>query len=132
MFCFHIFFSIYSGWHKKKHTMSSVCCHQRPWLKYSGMGGTLVLSLIFFSTIFFLSQLYKYIILLIQSLHLYLKRSLADLCKFSFWRAYGSNLSDLSLLLQPTLDFYKNGKKETTIVGADVAKLKNTMESLYR
>ncbi|KAG6792162.1 hypothetical protein POTOM_001305 [Populus tomentosa] len=45
--------------------------------------------------------------------------------------AYGSNLSDLSLLLQPTLDFYKNGKKETTIVGADVAKLKNTMESLY-
>jgi thioredoxin 1 len=54
------------------------------------------------------------------------------LCKISFWRAYGSNLSDSSLLLQPTLDFYKNGKKETTIVGADVAKLKNTMESLYR
>uniref|UniRef100_U5GVY0 Thioredoxin domain-containing protein n=1 Tax=Populus trichocarpa TaxID=3694 RepID=U5GVY0_POPTR len=41
-------------------------------------------------------------------------------------------LASLNIAAVPTLDFYKNGKKETTIVGADVAKLKNTMESLYR
>lgn len=41
-------------------------------------------------------------------------------------------LANLNIAAVPTLDFYKNGKKETTIVGADVAKLKNTMESLYR
>ncbi|KAG5228916.1 thioredoxin [Salix suchowensis] len=41
-------------------------------------------------------------------------------------------LAKLHVAAVPTLDFYKNGKKETTIVGADVAKLKNTMDSLYR
>ncbi|XP_011035472.1 PREDICTED: thioredoxin O2, mitochondrial isoform X1 [Populus euphratica] len=41
-------------------------------------------------------------------------------------------LANLNIAAVPTLEFYKNGKKETTIVGADVAKLKNTMESLYR
>ncbi|CAN1169338.1 Thioredoxin O1, mitochondrial [Linum perenne] len=32
---------------------------------------------------------------------------------------------------QPTLHFYQNGKKTAEIVGADVARLKETMEELY-
>ncbi|CAN1169335.1 Thioredoxin O1, mitochondrial [Linum perenne] len=33
--------------------------------------------------------------------------------------------------IQPTLHFYQNGKKTAEIVGADVARLKETMEELY-
>ncbi|CAK7356401.1 unnamed protein product [Dovyalis caffra] len=53
---------------------------------------------------------------------------------FYSWNVFGNDGMGFGLAaksLLPTLDFYKNGKKATTIVGADVAKLKNTMESLY-
>lgn len=36
------------------------------------------------------------------------------------------------LLLQPTLHFFQNGKKAAEIIGADVARLKDTMDKLYK
>lgn len=35
-------------------------------------------------------------------------------------------------LLQPTLHFFKDGKKATEIIGADIIRMKNTMEELYK
>lgn len=40
-------------------------------------------------------------------------------------------LSDVCLVLQPTLHFFESGKKAAEIVGADVGRLKDTMEELY-
>lgn len=40
--------------------------------------------------------------------------------------------SSCTFMMQPTLQFFKEGKKKEEIVGADVAKLKNLMEQLYK
>lgn len=47
---------------------------------------------------------------------------------------YTSNfdLSSEHFMVQPTLQFFKEGSKKGEIVGADVAKLKNLMEQLYK
>lgn len=37
-----------------------------------------------------------------------------------------------AILLQPTLQFFKNGKKAGEVIGADVELLKDTMEALYK
>lgn len=37
-----------------------------------------------------------------------------------------------SNFLQPTLHFYKDGKKASEVIGADLQRLKNTMEDLYK
>ncbi|KDP24585.1 hypothetical protein JCGZ_26541 [Jatropha curcas] len=42
-----------------------------------------------------------------------------------------SLLSRLSIISVPTLHFFENGKKAAEIVGADVERLKDTMEELY-
>lgn len=34
--------------------------------------------------------------------------------------------------MQPTLHFFKNGKKSGEVIGADVERLKDTMEALYK
>ncbi|KAJ8765946.1 hypothetical protein K2173_020462 [Erythroxylum novogranatense] len=43
----------------------------------------------------------------------------------------GNTLRNLQISSVPTLHFYQNGKKAAEIVGADVARLKNVMETLY-
>ncbi|RID67016.1 hypothetical protein BRARA_D02122 [Brassica rapa] len=43
-----------------------------------------------------------------------------------------NTLSKLSITAVPTLQFFKEGSKKGEIVGADVAKLKNLMEQLYK
>lgn len=43
-----------------------------------------------------------------------------------------NTLSNLSITAVPTLQFFKEGSKKGEIVGADVAKLKNLMEQLYK
>jgi len=35
-------------------------------------------------------------------------------------------------MMQPTLHFFKGGSKQGEVVGADVTKLKNLMEQLYK
>ncbi|KAJ4702653.1 Thioredoxin [Melia azedarach] len=44
----------------------------------------------------------------------------------------GSTLSKLNISAVPTLLFFHNGEKAAEIVGADVSKLKDTMEKLYK
>lgn len=34
--------------------------------------------------------------------------------------------------MQPTLHFFQNGKKAGEVIGADVQRLKDTMEALYK
>ncbi|KAK9088137.1 hypothetical protein Scep_027219 [Stephania cephalantha] len=41
-------------------------------------------------------------------------------------------LSDLKVYSVPTLHFYNNGTKASEVVGADVQRLKQTMENLYK
>ncbi|XP_031481339.1 thioredoxin O, mitochondrial [Nymphaea colorata] len=41
-------------------------------------------------------------------------------------------LSELRIFSVPTLHFFQNGKKVNEVIGADVARLKETMENLYR
>lgn len=36
------------------------------------------------------------------------------------------------LWMQPTLHFFQNGKKASEVIGADVQRLKDTMEALYK
>ncbi|KAG2309064.1 hypothetical protein Bca4012_082006 [Brassica carinata] len=43
-----------------------------------------------------------------------------------------NTLSKLSITSVPTLQFFKEGSKKDEIVGADVTKLKNLMEQLYK
>ncbi|KAF3576369.1 hypothetical protein DY000_02035281 [Brassica cretica] len=43
-----------------------------------------------------------------------------------------NTLSKLSITAVPTLQFFKEGSKKGEVVGADVAKLKNLMEQLYK
>ncbi|XP_050263039.1 thioredoxin O2, mitochondrial-like isoform X2 [Quercus robur] len=43
-----------------------------------------------------------------------------------------SILSKLNITSVPTLHFYQNGKKAAEVIGADVARLTNTMEKLYK
>lgn len=35
-------------------------------------------------------------------------------------------------MLQPTFHFYQGGKKATEVIGADAARLRDTMEQLYK
>ncbi|KAH7838611.1 hypothetical protein Vadar_028925 [Vaccinium darrowii] len=44
----------------------------------------------------------------------------------------GSTLSELNIHSVPTLHFYKDGKKASEVIGADLQRLKNTMEDLYK
>ncbi|XP_044495353.1 thioredoxin O2, mitochondrial [Mangifera indica] len=44
----------------------------------------------------------------------------------------GSTLGKLNITAVPTLLFFNNGKKAAEIIGADVARLKDTMEKLYK
>jgi len=44
----------------------------------------------------------------------------------------GSVLSKLNIASVPTLHFFKDGKKATEIIGADIIRMKNTMEELYK
>ncbi|KAK4440365.1 Thioredoxin O1, mitochondrial [Sesamum alatum] len=44
----------------------------------------------------------------------------------------GSALSKLNIHAVPTLHFFQNGKKATEVIGADVQRLKDTMEALYK
>ncbi|KAJ0259770.1 Thioredoxin O1 [Hirschfeldia incana] len=46
--------------------------------------------------------------------------------------ALSNTLRKLSITAVPTLQFFKEGSKKGEIVGADVAKLKNLMEQLYK
>lgn len=34
--------------------------------------------------------------------------------------------------MQPTLHFFQNGKKASEVIGADVERLRDTMEALYK
>ncbi|KAF3957662.1 hypothetical protein ACB098_07G042600 [Castanea mollissima] len=43
-----------------------------------------------------------------------------------------SILSKLNITSVPTLHFFQNGKKAAEVIGADVARLTNTMEKLYK
>ncbi|VVB02143.1 unnamed protein product [Arabis nemorensis] len=43
-----------------------------------------------------------------------------------------NTISKLNITAVPTLQFFKEGSKKEEIVGADVAKLKNLMEQLYK
>ncbi|XP_030943030.1 thioredoxin O2, mitochondrial-like isoform X2 [Quercus lobata] len=43
-----------------------------------------------------------------------------------------SILSKLNITSVPTLHFYQNGKKAAEVIGADVARLTNTIEKLYK
>lgn len=43
-----------------------------------------------------------------------------------------NTLSKLSITAVPTLQLFKEGSKKGEIVGADVTKLKNLMEQLYK
>ncbi|KAL8508596.1 hypothetical protein ACS0TY_019008 [Phlomoides rotata] len=44
----------------------------------------------------------------------------------------GDVLGKLNIHSVPTLHFYKNGKKSGEVIGADVERLKDTMEALYK
>ncbi|XP_077253436.1 thioredoxin O2, mitochondrial-like isoform X2 [Tasmannia lanceolata] len=44
----------------------------------------------------------------------------------------GSTLSKLQISSVPTLHFFQNGKKASEMIGADLARLKDTMENLYK
>ncbi|KAK4368273.1 hypothetical protein RND71_012065 [Anisodus tanguticus] len=44
----------------------------------------------------------------------------------------GNALSKLNIHSVPTLHFYQNGKKTSEVIGADVQRLKDTMEELYK
>ncbi|KAG5516109.1 hypothetical protein RHGRI_036976 [Rhododendron griersonianum] len=44
----------------------------------------------------------------------------------------GSTLSELNIHSVPTLHFYKDGKKVSEVIGADLQRLKDTMEDLYK
>ncbi|CAL9112546.1 unnamed protein product [Musa acuminata var. zebrina] len=44
----------------------------------------------------------------------------------------GSILSNLHIYSVPTFHFFHDGQKATEVVGADVQRLKNTMENLYK
>ncbi|XP_059437713.1 thioredoxin O2, mitochondrial [Corylus avellana] len=44
----------------------------------------------------------------------------------------GSVLSKLNIASVPTFHFFNNGKKAAEVIGADVIRLKNTMEELYK
>ncbi|XP_011096833.1 thioredoxin O2, mitochondrial [Sesamum indicum] len=44
----------------------------------------------------------------------------------------GSALSKLNIHAVPTLHFFQNGKKASEVIGADVQRLKDTMEALYK
>lgn len=44
----------------------------------------------------------------------------------------GSVLSKLNISAVPTLHFFKNGEKADEVIGADIARLKNTVEKLYK
>ncbi|KAK4399550.1 Thioredoxin O1, mitochondrial [Sesamum angolense] len=44
----------------------------------------------------------------------------------------GSALSKLNVHAVPTLHFFQNGKKASEVIGADVQRLKDTMEALYK
>ncbi|XP_055804490.1 thioredoxin O2, mitochondrial-like [Solanum dulcamara] len=44
----------------------------------------------------------------------------------------GNALSKLNIHSVPTLHFFQNGKKTSEVIGADVQRLKETMEELYK
>lgn len=44
----------------------------------------------------------------------------------------GSTLNKLNITSVPTLHFFKNGKKVSEVIGADVARLKDNVERLYK
>ncbi|KAJ8545175.1 hypothetical protein K7X08_017758 [Anisodus acutangulus] len=44
----------------------------------------------------------------------------------------GNALSKLNLHSAPTLHFFQNGKKTSEVIGADVQRLKDIMEELYK
>ncbi|XP_059287129.1 thioredoxin O1, mitochondrial-like isoform X2 [Lycium ferocissimum] len=44
----------------------------------------------------------------------------------------GNALSKLDIHSVPTLHFFQNGKKTSEVIGADVQRLKDTMEELYK
>ncbi|CAL5346570.1 unnamed protein product [Camellia sinensis] len=44
----------------------------------------------------------------------------------------GSKLSELNIHSVPALHFYKDGKKASEVIGADVQRLKDAMENLYK
>ncbi|PHT89786.1 Thioredoxin O1, mitochondrial [Capsicum annuum] len=44
----------------------------------------------------------------------------------------GNALSKLNIHSVPTLHFFQNGKKASEVIGADVQRLKDTMEELYK
>ncbi|KAK4347518.1 hypothetical protein RND71_033857 [Anisodus tanguticus] len=44
----------------------------------------------------------------------------------------GNALSKLNLHSAPTLHFFQNGKKISEVIGADVQRLKDIMEELYK
>ncbi|KAJ0017162.1 hypothetical protein Pint_12115 [Pistacia integerrima] len=44
----------------------------------------------------------------------------------------GSTLGKLNITAVPTLLFFNNGEKAAEVIGADVARLKDTMEKLYK
>ncbi|KAL5578249.1 hypothetical protein UlMin_019948 [Ulmus minor] len=44
----------------------------------------------------------------------------------------GKILSELNITSVPTLQFFQNGKKAAEVIGADIERLKNTMEKLYK
>ncbi|CAI9090646.1 OLC1v1025463C1 [Oldenlandia corymbosa var. corymbosa] len=46
--------------------------------------------------------------------------------------ALGTALSESNVEAVPTIHFFQNGKKASTVVGADVEKLRSTMENLYK
>lgn len=45
---------------------------------------------------------------------------------------YGIALLMFCIFVQPTFHFFQNGKKAAEIIGADAARLTNTMEKLYK
>ncbi|XP_022892449.1 thioredoxin O2, mitochondrial [Olea europaea var. sylvestris] len=44
----------------------------------------------------------------------------------------GNTLSKLNIHSVPTLHFFQNGKKASEVIGADVERLRDTMEALYK
>ncbi|KAL2473982.1 Thioredoxin O1 [Forsythia ovata] len=46
--------------------------------------------------------------------------------------ALGNALSKLNIHSVPTLHFFQNGKKASEVIGADVQRLRDTMETLYK
>eukprot|EP00262_Sarcandra_glabra_P009917 TRINITY_DN24750_c0_g1_i1.p1 TRINITY_DN24750_c0_g1~~TRINITY_DN24750_c0_g1_i1.p1 ORF type:complete len:184 (+),score=21.41 TRINITY_DN24750_c0_g1_i1:147-698(+) len=47
-------------------------------------------------------------------------------------KGLGCTLTKLRIYSVPTLHFFQNGKKATEMIGADITKLKDTVENLYR